>query len=307
MDAMPPTKSPGGGALQRLDAMLVPRLQRGLLAIGRALGWPARALAWVDRRVAGGRLARAVVDRRALVAFLVVAMAFVGAATNFQRYPELRSREAQRPDGGAPGAAATGGDEAPGSVAIGPRLDARVGDYARQRREALDEAPTGEPRVAVVSFDAFVTGAEADEALGGLEAHRLQYQLPERDPQPTTVDVEGSVDATVSALVDELVEELRTEEEDVRSTLETVDDDEFRADYEVRLEELVALRNILQQRPAIVFAVVVEAPTEDLQGVADHSGVRLVDLGPREADPATTPVFGLLPSDRERASFGRVR
>ncbi len=303
---MAPTKSPGGGALQRLDAILVPRLQRGARATGRALGSPARALAWVDRHVAGGRLARAVVDRRALVAFLVVAMAFVGAATNFQRYPELRSREAQQGDGGPPAPAATG-DEAGGPVAIGPRTDARVGDYARQRREALEEAPTGEPRVAVVSFDAFVTGAEADEALGGLEAHRLQYQLPERDPQPTTVDVEGSVDATVSALVDELVEELRTEEEDVRSTLETVDDEEFRADYEVRLEELVALRNILQQRPAIVFAVVVEAPTEDLREVADHPGVRLVDLGPREADPATTPAFGLLPSDRDRATFGRVR
>lgn len=303
---MDPTPSPRGGALQRLDAILVPRLQRGARATGRALGWPARALTWVDRYVAAGRLARAVVDRRALVAFLVVAMAFVGAATNFQRYPELRSREAQQPGSGAPGPAATG-DDAGGPVAIGPRTDARVADYARQRREALDEAPAGEPRVAVVSFDAFVTGGEADEALAGLEAHRLQYQLPERDPQPTTVDVDGSVDATLAALVDGLVEELRTEEEDVRSTLETVDDDEFRADYEVRLDELVALRNILQQRPNIVFAVVVQAPTEDLQEVAGHPSVRLVDLGPREADPATTPAFGLLPSDRDRASFGRVR
>lgn len=302
---MDPTPPPRGGALRRLDALLVPRLQRGARATGRALGWPARALAWVDRHVAGGRPARAVVDRRALVAFLVVAMAFVGAATNFQRYPELRSREAQPGDGGAPGPAATG--EGGGPVAIGPRTDTRVGDYARERREALDEAPAGEARVAVVSFDAFVTGGEADEALGGLEAHRLQYQLPERDPQPTTVEVDGSVDATVSALVDRLVAELRTEEEDVRSTLETVDDEEFRADYQVRLEELVALRNILQQRPAIVFSVVVQASTEELQEVAAHPDVRLVDVGPREADPATTPAFGLLPSDRDRASFGRVR
>lgn len=303
---MDPTPPPRGGALQRLDAMLVPRLQRGARATGRALGWPARALTRVDRYVAGGRLARAVVDRRALVAFLVVAMAFVGAATNFQRYPELRSREAQQGDGAAaPGAT---GDDVGGPVAIGPRTDVRVDDYARQRREALEEAPAaGESRVAVVSFDAFVTGGEVDEALGGLEAHRLQYQLPERDPQPTTVDVDGSVDATVTALVDELVNGLRTEEEDVRSTLETVEDDEFRADYEVRLEELVALRNILQQRPTIVFAVVVEAPTEELQEVAAHPDVRLVDLGPREADPATTPAFGLLPSDRDRATFGRVR
>lgn len=298
--------------LRRLDDLLVPRLQRGARSLGRVLGWPHRLLRTVDGRFAGGRPARAAHEHRGLVAFVVVALMFAAVAVHAQRYPVLRerARQAGADEGAEPGT----NDVVPGSGAdvepvgtVGPLASARVEDYLDTHRQLLATAPADPARVAIVSFAAFLEPARAVALLDGLEVHRVQYRLPERTPRPTEVEVAGGdVTARLDQEIVDLVEELRAEEAEVASTLESgVEDEAFRADYEARRDELMALRNTLTSDPAIVFAAVVTGAVEDLRRLADEDDVRLVDLAPAGTSVDRTTFFGILPTDQDRFSFGR--
>ena len=316
MSATPPDEtsrdSMTTSRLRRLDDVLVPRLQRLARPVGRALGLPGRLLRGLDRRVAGGRPARAVQEHRGLVAFVVVVIAFGAAAVNFQRYPELREQARRATEN--QGAPAAPGDEVPGggndttsTGTVGPVLSGDVEPYLASRREALAAAADDAERVAVVSFGAFIEPAEAAELVDGLTVQLVQYRLPERTPRPAEVEVAGGgVVEGVAAEIDRLVASLEEEEAEVASTLESgVEDPAFRADYEARLDELVALRNTLRSDPAIVFAVVVEGPVERLRELAAEDEVRLVDLAPPDASLEDTTFYGVLPTDQDRFTFGR--
>lgn len=304
-------------ALRRIDDSLVPRLQRAARSVAHALAWPVRALRSVDDRTAGGRPARGVREHRGLAAFLVVALAFGAVAVHAQRYPVLqeRARQAQGDDtpvdrGGRPGDDAVPGadEDTATSSAVGPLDGARVDQYVTDRRAAITAAAADEVRTAVVSFTEFLEPGEAAAVIGDVPVQLVQYRLPERTPRPAELDVDdGDVVAAVEATIDRLVADLRVEEDEVAATLDSgVEDDAVRADGEARLDELTGLRNTLASDPAIVFAVVVTAPVADLRDVGDHDAVRLVDLAPREVDPASTAFFGVLPTDRDRVSFGRA-
>lgn len=303
---MPPSR------LRRLDDVLVPRLQRLARPVGRVLGAPGRLLRALDRSVAGGRPARAATEHRGLVAFVAVAIAFGAAAVNFQRYPELR--EQARLDAQNSGAPASPEDVVPGGSddvtstgTVGPVTAAPVEPYVAARRDALASAPDDDARVAVVSFGTFLEPTEAAALLEGLDVQLVQYRLPERTPRPAEVEVaDGGLVARLDAEIDQLVTGLEQEEAEVTSTLESgVEDPAFRADYEARLDELVALRNTLRSDPAIVFAAVVRGPVEALREVAARDQVRLVDLAPADVEVDGTTFYGVLPTDQDRVSFGR--
>lgn len=310
MSTVPPEGPPRRESrLRRLDDALVPRLQRGARPVGSLLGLPGRLLRRLDDGFAGGRPARAVRRHRGLVAFLVVALAFAATTVHFQRYPVLQERARQAAeDQGVPAdgeEGVPGGDGDAPTGAVGPLVGAQVEPYLASRTEVLAAAGE-EEQVAVVSFATFLEPAEADELLDGLEVHLVQYRLPERTPRPAEVEVEGDVDGALQSRVDELVTELRAEEEEVASTLESgVEDEDFRADYEARLDELRGLRNTLTSDPAIAFAVVVTGPVDELRSLADDERVRVVDLAPAETAVDGTAFYGVLPTDRDRFSFGR--
>lgn len=298
-------------ALRRIDDALVPRLQRGARAVVHTLGWPGRSLRTVDDRLAGGRPARVVREHRGLAAFLIVAMAFGAVAVHAQRYPVLqeRARQALGDDGQPAGTdVVPSQDDDPAiASAVGPLDGSQVDPYVADRREALAAAAPDQVRAAVVSFTEFLEPGEVASVVGDVQVHRVQYRLPERTPRPTELEVDdGDVVATVEATVDRLVADLRAEEDEVASTLASgVEDEEFRADYEARLDELKGLRNTLVSDPAIVFAVVVTGRVARLQELGSHASVRLVDLAPSDAEVASTAFFGVLPIDRDRVSFGR--
>lgn len=319
MATVPPEgRARGASRLQRLDDALVPRLQQGVRPVGWVLGLPGRLLRGLDDRVAGGRPARAAHEHRGVVAFVVVALLFAATAVHFQRYPVLQERARQVADaqGGQPGGgggvadtgAADGSDDEPAPGTVGPLVGSQVDPYLTSRRDALDAAPADEDRVAVVSFGSFLEPDEAEALLAGLEVHRVQYRLPERTPRPAEVEVDGGdVAGALQARIDELVDELRAEEDEVASTLESgVEDEDFRADYEARLDELGGLRNTLSSDPAIAFAVVVTGPVADLRALADADEVRVVDLAPVGTQVGATTFFGVLPTDRDRFGFGRA-
>lgn len=317
MSAIPPdhhrsNASAPRSRLRRLDDAVVPRLQRAARPVGRVVGLPGRLLHGLDDRFAGGRPARAVQANRGIVAFLVVGLAFGATTVHSQRYPVLQERARQAAENqGQPVDAddvVPGGDNDIGSVAsVGPLLSSRVEPYLASRGQALVSAAEDADRVAVVSFDGFLQPGEAADLLDAVEVHLVQYRLPERTPRPAEVQVDdGRLVASVERELADLVAELRREEAEVASTLESdIADEEFRADYEARLDELSGLRNILTADPAVVFAAVVTGDVVDLRRLDARAPVRLVDLAPPGTPVDETTFFGILPTDQDRFSFGR--
>lgn len=299
------------GALARLDRRLVPALQRRSREAARTLGSPLRSLARLeDRRVPG--LVRQATRHWRLGVLLLAALGVLGSAVHLQRFPELReARRAEQRAADAPrprpveGPAPAG--EAPPTV--GPAQGDDVEEYVAARRAALATLPDDGAAVAVVSFRSYLRPDEIRDLLPGeLTVTGAQYRLPAEGEVPSHLDVpDGDLTARLDRAIEQAMAPLLTEIGEVRTLLEsgTVDDPAFERDLERRLSELQAVRNLLDSGHKVVFAVVVEGPVAALRELSGHDAVRLVDPAPAGEDPDGDDVYGLLPEDRERASFGR--
>lgn len=296
--------------LARLDREVVPVLQWVARAAAWLFAWPFRTLTRAELRT---RTGRALHRNAGLLLFGAVTVAFLASAVHFQRYPDLRG-DAQASASGVP---ALPGDEpvveaqpgAPsGATAVGPVLGAEVDEHIARRTAALQNAGQ-DPRVAVVSFDEYVTPEEAAEALpDGAEVLEVQYRLPAEGERPQRLDTDraGLVTAVRGAVAAAL-EAFAAEEDEVERLLEsgTVEDEAFEEDLEVRLSELQTIRNLLATEAPVVFAVVVRAPGDDLRALSEHADVRLVDVAAKDADTQATVFYGVLPEDGDRATYGR--
>lgn len=302
------------GVLARLDHRAVPLLQRGARATVRGLAWPFRALRRVEDRAVPRLVAWATRSWR-LGVLLAAIIGVLGSAVHLQRYPEIRDarraaelaaqEQTVRVPGGRP---AGGGDLAGGAQTVGPQVGAELPGYVEEREEALAALPDDGTTVAVVSFSEYLD----PEAIGALLPAELevlvaQYRLPAEGEQPLETevvrgDLAGSVDRAVEQAIAPVIDEV----DEVRTMLEsgTIDDPAFEADLERRLSELQAVRNLVDSSHRVIFAVVVEGPVGALRTLAEHDDVRLVDPAPGETDPDASAFYGLLPEDRERASFG---
>ncbi|MBW3619348.1 MAG: hypothetical protein KY461_03825 [Actinobacteria bacterium] len=303
------------GALARLDRRLVPALQRGARRVARGLGAPLRLVARAEERLFPG-LVRRVVPGWRVPALLAAVLVVLASAVHMQRYPDLRDGGGEVADGPrAPAAAApTTGAVDPLDLSgrsVGPRQDAELAPYVAERKAALAELPADGSAVAVVSFEEYTTAAEALAAVpGDVQVLRAQYRIPAEGerPQETLVPADGAIAGVESAVAAALapIEDEITEVESLLAS-DTVEDPAFEADLERRLSELRAVRNLLEAAPAVVFALVVEGPVTELRVLAEHGAVRLVDPAPAGADAEETAFYGLLPEDREFASFGTAR
>lgn len=295
--------------LARLDREVVPLLQWIARACAWLLGWPFRTLTRAELRT---RLGRGLHRHAGLLLFGVVTVAFLASAVHFQRYPDLRG-DAQA---SGPEPPAAPGDEpvidpgsgAPAAAAVGPVLGADIVDHVARRSAVLDEVGE-DPRLAVASFDGYVTPDAAIDALpDGAEVVEVQYRLPSQGERPQRLETDrAGLVAAVDEVVDGALEEFAAEEQEVQRLLDsdTVEDEAFREDLELRLSELQTIRNLLATEAPVVFAVVVRAPGDDLRALSEHADVRLVDVAPADADAETVVFYGVLPEDRDRATFGR--
>ncbi len=304
------------GVLARLDHRAVPRLQRGARATARGLAWPFRALRRGEDRVVPGLVRWASTSWR--TGMLVAAtLAVLGSAVHLQRYPELRD-EQRAADAASreqtvriPGAAAGSPALPGGSQSVGPVRGKRLADHVEARRSELAAAAGDERRLAVVSFEEYLSADEVDALLpAGVTLQLAQYRLPAEGEAPLETevvagDLAGSVDRAVEQAITPIIDEIGEVESLLASG--TIDDEAFEADLERRLSELEAVRNLLDTGHRVVFAVVVEGTVDTLRSVAERDRVRLVDLAPGETDVETSAFYGILPEDRERASFGADR
>jgi len=299
------TESPSDDTrLARIDAALVPRLQRLAGPLRRVGGAPAAVLTALDDRVAGGRPARTALRNRSLVAFVTVLVLFGAGLVQFERYPELRAQESRVDP--TPVADVTEPMDPDGGTMFGPIIGARVDPYLDARQRELDAADDDQVRFAIISFDDFVTPEAAEQFVASVDLLRVQYQLPEREPRPEETLLTGGLSDELGQFLDDLIDTLREEEQQTASMIETTEDPDFRADFEARVDELRGLRNTLAQDPRIVFALVVRGTVADLRQVGQDAGVRLVDLVPQDADIDALRLHGILPTDRDRFTHGRA-
>jgi hypothetical protein len=300
------------GTLARLDRRVVPVLQRGARGLAAAGGSPWRALAHAEDRWAPALVDTAVRAWRFGI-LLGAVLILLASAVHLQRYPELRDqrvadqRAAQEQRVGVPGSGPTGA-LAGGAQAVGPRRDQRLASYVAERGAALAALPDGERVTAVVSFDDYRTPEAIDGLLPeGVEVRLAQYRVPAEGERPLETEVvAGDIEASIDRVVEQTIGPIIDEIGEVRRLIEsdTVDDPAFADDLQRRLSELEAVRNLLDTGHRIVFAVVVEGPVEGLRALADRDGVRLVDPAPGETDIDRSAFYGLLPEDREHASYG---
>lgn len=299
------------GALARLDRRVVPALQRGSRRVARGLSWPLRALARLEDRAAP-RLVRLGVRSWRAVALVAALIATLGSAVHLQRYPDVR--EARRQAAEQPGEprSVSGGEPADAGAGtsdpVGPAVGEGAAEYVASRRGALAALPADEERLAVVSFSDYRTAEEVAESLPrDVVVHLVQYRLPTEGARPLQIEVTGDeLTEAVGRAVDDAAEDILAEIAELRTLLEsdTIDDPEAEADFERRLSELQAVRNLLDATPTVVFAVVVEGPVSALTELAERDDVRLVDPAPEGADTTASAFYGLLPEEREEVSFG---
>lgn len=250
--------------------------------------------------------ARAVGQRPLIAAVAVVVLAVAGTS--------LMSLKAQqggstRAVGGQQGGPA---EPEPGRVAevVGPVRGADVPAYVDDRTAALLEAPAAVD-TAVVSFTQVLRVQDALALVEGTGTVRaVLLRLPLQLAAPTTVRVGPGEDpvAAVDAELEAAVAPLAQEQDELRQLLDggTVDDEDFIEEYERRLAEITEVRELVEDGGALVHAVVVRAPVEELQALEGTTAVRLVDPAPPGTDIGLSVFHGLLPSDTETVSFGQA-
>lgn len=170
-------------------------------------------------------------------------------------------------------------------TAIGPLNGNDITQYIATRKDALLKA-SGE-RVAVVSFDRYVPVTEAKAAAGNLKL----IAMLAAPPGGTTSTVTGDIGAWAAAQKQSAV----AERDQTRELLKTVDDPDYKPFYQsevARLDKLVASIN---PNGPIVFALVVQGPTSDLQSLGEKRGIRLVDVGASAKVSDATEYHGIRP------------
>ncbi|HUQ62890.1 MAG TPA: hypothetical protein VM121_03975 [Acidimicrobiales bacterium] len=170
---------------------------------------------------------------------------------------------------------------------MGPGLDENLAPYLKARSKDLVKAKGD--RVAVVSFKRYLTEPEARAVSGGSTITALLAALPGGSPSV----VKGSVDDWLS----EQFAASREERDQIRQLLPTVDDPQFQADYQARIDELNNIIGAVDPDQPLVFGLVVRAPAESLQTLAKASDVRVVDVGPAAAATANAVFRGVRPEE----------
>lgn len=294
-------------ALRRIDDRFVPLLQRGGRGLGRALLAPFRLLNLAEERFLGW-LFRPLWRRRQILALAAAVITFAGAFVHLERF-ETDAPDQVVADQGENGAADAGAD-GPVTAAdvVGPSIGDDISTYLDERRAVLDEADGDEERLAVVSFDGYVTVEELVGFLGedAATVHEVQLRVPAEGEEPFTVEVDGDVGSALEAVVEEELERIADEEVEFQRLLDsgTVTDPEFEEFYEAEVERLRSMRNLLEGGSGIIFAYVVESDVETLRTLAAVDEVRLVDLAEAGTEPDETAFYGLLPEESGTAGFG---
>jgi hypothetical protein len=194
----------------------------------------------------------------------------------------------------APGASGDLGD-APvfgGPGTIGPLAGAPIAIYLSARADAL--ARVQDRRAAVVSFDRYLSPADARKLVAGLDVSRLLVAFPGGHT------VEAAPDADMAALSSRIRREAADERKALQQLLPTVEDPDFAAQYRADIARLDRLSSA-SPPAAVVHGAVVAGPADALRRLSTSPGVRLVDVGPSASLPNPNAAWALRPEETAKA------
>jgi hypothetical protein len=180
-----------------------------------------------------------------------------------------------------------GQQQSGGAVAsIGPLDGDSAVQYTVGRQAALQKA-TG-TRAAVVSFDHYMTAAEARALAGQLRVVALLAAPPGGAPSVVTGDMAAWAQQQKANATQE-------RDQDQQLLNNGVDDPDFKAFYKSEVTRLSKEVTAIDPNGSVVFGVVVTGPASELQALAKKPGVRLVDVGPSAKITDNTEYHGIRP------------
>ena len=206
---------------------------------------------------------------------------------------EDNERTAPRPDRGEVVTVTT----LPPAPELGPAPGTALPAYLASRKAAL--AANQEERVAVVSLAKYSTQAQAKALAGTLAVEALLVAPPGLAPAVVRGDLAAWTTAQTA--------ETRTERDEIKKLIPTVDDPAFKTFYN---QEVVRLDKALQNfspTSAMVFGLVVRGPAAALKTLGARGEVRLVDLGSAATAEPNTVFRGLRPEETAKANEPPLR
>ena len=171
-------------------------------------------------------------------------------------------------------------------VSVGPLDGTDINQYTQERQAALAKA-TGE-RAAVISVDHYITEAEARALAGQLHVAALLAAPPGGAPSVVTGDMAAWAQAQKASATDQ-------RDQTAELLKNGVDDPDYKAFYQQEVARLNKVLAGIDPNGKVVFGMVVTGPALDLQAMAKHPGVRLVDVAPSAKVNSQTEYRGLRP------------
>jgi hypothetical protein len=156
-------------------------------------------------------------------------------------------------------------------VSIGPLDGDDVNQYIHDRQEPLQKA-TGD-RAAVVSFDKYVTEADARAAAGQLHVVGFVAAPPGGAPSVVTGDMAAWAQQQKASATDQ-------RDQTAELLKNGVDDPDYKAFYQQEVARLNKVLAGINPKGNVVMGVVVTGPAAELQALAKRPDVRLVDVAP---------------------------
>lgn len=219
------------------------------------------------------------------------------AATLVASLASLRNMDSPRSATTAAGGAKQSGAVPPTVTDLGPLPGVDLAGYVKNRRDAL--AATRNDRVAVVSLAKYSTEAQARALAGTAPVVALLVAPPGVAPAVVTTDLATWAKAQTDAT--------RSERDEIKKLLPTVDDPAFKTFYQSEIDRLDKSLKTYAPDAALVFGVVVRAPAATLQALGARPDVRLVDVGDN-AQPDPKAVYrGLRPEEQAKANEPPLR
>ncbi len=197
------------------------------------------------------------------------------------------------------------GSDDPKVAATGPLPSAGVGPAPGEELRPYIETRTAALRslkgthAAVISFGKYVNESQARAAIGKLNVTSLLAAVPGGSPSVVT--------GGMSQWVDSQLADNRSERDEIKKLIPTVDDPQFKKFYEEEVARLSALVDNVKPDGPLVFGAVVKGSAVDLQAAAKAADVRLVDVTPSADLGPETPVRGIRPEETERANDPATR
>ena len=173
---------------------------------------------------------------------------------------------------------------------LGPLPGTSVSDYVRAADAELAGVAAGR-RAAVVSFSGYRTPEQARDLVSGGEVVSWLVALPGGRPQ------ELAPDRDLAAWTKGQRDEATAEKKALEQLLPTVEDPDFRRQYQADIDHLGALLAAGSDRRDVVFGALVVASAGELRSLGARPDVRLVDVDGDDEPPPPTAYEGIRPEE----------